>query len=107
MGAEVVRLATYHNRVPRYTGEQLDELLTPLPDLVAFTSSSTVAHLAEILRACGRDGLLRELKGACIGPVTAATAREHGVQVLVESGSHTIAGLIRAIENHYRERRPS
>ena len=101
LGAEVVRVTTYHNRVPRYTAEQLDELFTPLPDLVAFTSSSTVAHLAELLRACGRDTLLRGLRGACIGPVTAATAREHGIPVLVESGRHTIAGLVQAIEDHF------
>jgi uroporphyrinogen III methyltransferase/synthase len=105
LGAEVVRLATYRNRVPRYSVEQIDELFTPLPDLVAFTSSSTVAHLAEILRASGRQGLLSKVRGACIGPVTAATAREHGVSVQVESGLHTIPGLIQAIEEHYRERR--
>ncbi len=105
LGAEVVRVATYHNRAPQYSAEQIDEILTPLPDLVAFTSSSTVTHLAEILRACGRERLLSELPGACIGPVTAATAREHGVRVLVESRLHTVDGLIQAIEEHYRERR--
>ncbi len=101
LGAEVVRVATYRNLVPPYSAGQLDELLEPLPDLVAFTSSSTVAHLVQILRACGREGLIGRLKGACIGPVTAATAREHGIPVRVESGRHTIAGLVQAIEDHY------
>ncbi len=101
LGAEVVRVATYRNRVPDYSAGQLEELLAPPPDLVAFTSSSTVAHWAQILRACGRERLVGQLPGACIGPVTAATAREHGVPVRVESGRHTIAGLVQAIEEHF------
>jgi uroporphyrinogen III methyltransferase/synthase len=60
-----------------------------------------VVHLVQILRASGRESLVGRLQGACIGPVTAATAREHGIPVPVESGRHTIAGLVQAIEDHY------
>jgi uroporphyrinogen III methyltransferase / synthase len=34
---------------------------------------------------------------ATIGPVTAATAREHGLAVDVEAGVHTIDGLVDAL----------
>jgi uroporphyrinogen-III synthase len=34
---------------------------------------------------------------AAIGPVTAATAREHGLAVAVEAEVHTIAGLVDAL----------
>ena len=101
LGAQVVRLPIYANRVPVYTAEELDECLGEHPDLVTFTSSSTVTHLADILQGCGRDELLRRLPGASIGPVTSATARELGVPVAVEAQAHTIPGLIQAIQAHF------
>jgi uroporphyrinogen-III synthase len=38
---------------------------------------------------------------ACIGPVTAATARELGLEVQVEASPHTIPGLVEALKAHY------
>jgi len=38
---------------------------------------------------------------ACIGPITADTARELGLRVDVEAPEHTVPGLVRAISNHY------
>jgi uroporphyrinogen III methyltransferase/synthase len=38
---------------------------------------------------------------ACIGPVTAATAREAGLHVGVEAERHTVEGLVDALERHY------
>ena len=37
---------------------------------------------------------------ACIGPVTAATARDAGLTVTVEATEHTIAGLVQALIDH-------
>jgi uroporphyrinogen-III synthase len=34
---------------------------------------------------------------ACIGPVTAATAEEHGLKVDVVAEEHTVEGLIAAL----------
>lgn len=61
-------------------------------DVITFTSSSTVEHS---LAAFGADGLPGAV--ACIGPVTAATAREHGLTVDVEAPVHTIDGLVAAL----------
>ena len=65
-------------------------------DVVTFTSSSTVRHFVELL---GVDAVPPTV--ACIGPVTAATARELGLQVDVEAGTHTIPGLVAALEHHF------
>jgi uroporphyrinogen III methyltransferase / synthase len=62
-------------------------------DLVTFTSSSTVTHLAAALGAGGLDGL----PAASIGPVTSATLRECGVEPLVEADPHDVGGLIDAV----------
>ena len=61
-------------------------------DVVTFTSSSTVEHF---VAAFGTAALPPTI--ACIGPVTAATARAHGIDVTVEAGEHTIAGLVAAL----------
>jgi uroporphyrinogen III methyltransferase/synthase len=37
---------------------------------------------------------------ACIGPITAATARELGLQVGVVAESYTIEGLVEALLHH-------
>ncbi len=61
-------------------------------DVVTFTSSSTVERF---LDAFGQDAVPPVV--ACIGPVTAATARERGLRVDVEAGEHTIGGLVDAL----------
>jgi uroporphyrinogen III methyltransferase/synthase len=71
-------------------------------DMVTFTSSSTVTRF---LDAAGRDAVPPAV--AAIGPITAATAREHGLRVDVEAPVHTIDGLVEAILAWYRPRPPA
>ena len=61
-------------------------------DIVTFTSSSTVDRFLETF---GADTVPRVV--ACIGPVTADTARARGLDVTIEADVHTIAGLVDAI----------
>ena len=61
-------------------------------DAIAFTSSSTVTSFLDL---AGRDALPPVV--ACIGPVTAATAVEHGVAVTVVAAEHTVGGLVDAL----------
>ena len=44
---------------------------------------------------------VRSVPCAAIGPITAATAREHGFPVAVESRESTIPGLFSAVCNYY------
>jgi uroporphyrinogen III methyltransferase/synthase len=62
---------------------------------VTFTSSSTVRFLIDALG--GRDGLPGSARVVSIGPVTSATAREHGLQVDVEAERHDVDGLVDAL----------
>jgi uroporphyrinogen III methyltransferase/synthase len=61
-------------------------------DAITFTSSSTVERF---VAAAGTDAVPPVV--ACIGPVTADTARRLGLDVDVEAGEHTIAGLVDAL----------
>jgi uroporphyrinogen III methyltransferase / synthase len=64
-------------------------------DTACFTSSSTVRNLVDALD--GDVALLAPLTVACIGPVTAATARELGLRVDVVAREHTVTGLVAAL----------
>lgn len=61
-------------------------------DVVTFTSSSTVERFLE---SAGSDAVPKVV--ACIGPVTAETARRHGLTVDVEADVHTVPGLVDAL----------
>ena len=65
-------------------------------DAITFTSSSTVTNYL----AVAGDGAVPPLV-ACIGPVTASTAREAGLSVEVVAAEHTIDGLVAALVEHF------
>ena len=101
LGAEVVIVPVYRNLRPEYTDGELDELFDTPPDLITFTSSSTVTNLASILRGHHRENFLERIRGASIGPVTSATARENGIHVVTEAAPHTIPSLVYSILDYY------
>jgi len=76
-------------------------------DLLTFTSSSTVRNFIRLVRQEGLDPLV--LAGnpavACIGPITAATAREGGYQVDAVAEDYTIEGLLEIIPQAISEKR--
>jgi uroporphyrinogen-III synthase len=51
----------------------------------------------------GRTELLADVVVACIGPITAQTAREAGLNVALVSDTHTVDGLVDALQDHFRE----
>ncbi|MCU0312086.1 MAG: uroporphyrinogen-III C-methyltransferase [Acidimicrobiales bacterium] len=71
-------------------------------DVVTFTSASTVERF---LDAFGADAVPPTV--ACIGPVTADTARRHGLRVDVVADVHTIDGLVDALVGHLADPSPA
>lgn len=65
-------------------------------DTALFTSSSTVDSTVALLGSDART-LLEKLTVACIGPVTAETARKQGVRVDVVAEDYTVDGLLDAL----------
>jgi len=74
-------------------------------DVAMFTSSSTVTNLAAMLG--GDLSTLGNAVIACIGPIVAGTAREHGLRVDVVAEPHTIEGLVEATRAFLHARRPA
>jgi uroporphyrinogen-III synthase len=94
-GWEVDVVDTYRT-VPATPDEAQLEALAEA-DAITFTSGSTVEHL---VAAFGLERVPPVV--ACIGPVTAATARRLGLTVDVEAAAHTIDGLVDALVDHWR-----
>jgi uroporphyrinogen III methyltransferase/synthase len=102
MGAKVDVVAVYRTIKPRGGSRKLRELLAEGKiDVIAFTSSSTVNHFTELLSKEELKSLLRRVAVACIGPVTARTAKERGMKVKIQPRQFTIPGLTRAIAGYF------
>src|SRR5205085_9617512 len=89
-GADVDVVALYQTRAEQLDEGRLDAIRTA--DYVTFTSSSTVRYF---MSAVG--GIPDGARVVSIGPVTSATAREHGLEVHVEAERHDIEGLVEAL----------
>ncbi len=67
------------------------------PDYLTFTSSSTVRSMKQILKIAERDWL-ETVPSVCIGPVTARTLSDFGIEPYAVASVYTIEGMIQAIE---------
>lgn len=95
-GATVDVVAAYRTVLPDEPAPGLEALAAGAIDVVTLTSSSTARHLVALAR--GRVDLINRARVACIGPITAATARELGLRVDVVAEEHSIPGLVAALE---------
>ena len=94
-GADVDVVEVYRTEAPEGAANRLKEAL-PEVDVITFTSSSTVTNF---MRLAG--GVPDAVKVACIGPITAQTAREHGLTVDVVADEYTTQGLKDALVAYY------
>ena len=98
-GAQVEVLPIYRTVLPARAEAELTAVLAQgRLDAVTFTSSSTVSHFRTALAGAPfPPGAI----AACIGPVTAATARAAGFPVELVAAEATTAGLAAALAAHF------
>jgi uroporphyrinogen-III synthase len=107
-GAQVDEVAAYYTHTVARNDESGHAILNMLRqrqlDILTFTSSSTVRNFSVWLQSVILDDPLLKLETllayptlACIGPITAQTARELGLHVDIEAKEFTIDGLVKAI----------
>ncbi|MBI5887834.1 MAG: uroporphyrinogen-III C-methyltransferase [Deltaproteobacteria bacterium] len=75
-------------------------------DVVTFTSSSTVTNFAAMFKKKELAAALKGVTIACIGPVTADTARAHGLNVDIMPEEYTIPALTGAMAEYFRGMTP-
>jgi len=95
-GALVEEVVVYRTVRPEGLESQLRGILPEL-DVITFTSSSTVRHFVEALSSQGSAAIPEDVAVACIGPITAETARQMGLQPEVVAEEYTIDGLVKAL----------
>ena len=66
-------------------------------DCVTFTASSTVENFVSAFGGEEAARLLEKTRVACIGPITASTAADHGLRVDAEAREYTIPSLVEAV----------
>ena len=104
MGALVDEVTSYYTKeVPDSADLLLKRLKEGTIDLITFTSSSTVKNLKAILPDNIFDSQMKNITIACIGPITADTAKSLGFEVHIVANSFTIPGLCEAILDYYRK----
>jgi uroporphyrinogen III methyltransferase/synthase len=95
-GAQVEDVPVYETLPAAVDPDGLRELWRGV-DAATFTSSSTVENYFALLGERATR-LLDTALVACIGPVTAETARSLGLPVHVQPDEHTVPGLVAALE---------
>ncbi len=101
-GARVEVVEAYETTLPSLTADEFARLLTPPPELVTFTSSSTAQNFARLLRE--RQVMsVNGVKAASIGPITSETVRQLGFEVVLEAPESTIPGLVAAISDYFEK----
>ncbi len=100
-GARVEVVEAYETVRPQFAPGELERLLTPLPDAVTFTSSSTVTNFLRLIEDQHLGKVLDKIAIASIGPITSGTVREQGLSVSIEATESTIAGLVQALQDYF------
>jgi uroporphyrinogen III methyltransferase/synthase len=91
-GFEVTESPIYRTR---YGDGGVDRRLDDA-DLIVFLSPSSVEGFCKKVNVSELEDL-RSKRVACIGPVTATAAREHGFKRIISPKSHTVDSLVRQI----------
>lgn len=98
-GAKVTVVAAYQTKIPAKSREQLQGLLKKrAPDVITFTSSSTVRNFARLAGSGLYSGALDGTVLASIGPITSSTLREHRLRPAIQAHEYTMKGLVEAIK---------
>jgi len=100
MGGRVEEIAVYRTvQVRTGTAVRKRILIDDKPDVITFTSASTVAGL---LRGMSRQDISGiKAKIACIGPKTAEAVVSAGLKADIIAAESTSQGLVKAIEQYY------
>ena len=110
-GLEVDEVVAYRTEMAPDSAEAARKALCDGPrcdgprkvDATTFTSSSTVSNLSRLLG--GDIEPINRTVVACIGPITAETARGLGIRVDVVAKRQTVEGLVESLVDHFERER--
>jgi uroporphyrinogen-III synthase len=92
-------IEAYETKVPAGARQKLEKIFAGTagrPDVITFTSSSTVNNFLGLL-GDNPEKLLQGVHMASIGPVTSGTLKKAGFKPSIEAHEYTMEGLVAAI----------
>jgi uroporphyrinogen III methyltransferase / synthase len=101
-GAQVDVIPCYQTVRGKIDADVLLQLRKKDPDLIVFTSSSTIANLFETLGSEIGKRLLRHSTVAVLGPITGHTAESYGKSPEIIPNESTVPSLLEAISRYYQ-----
>jgi len=103
-GAAVLPLTVYETSTATWLDGLKEKLIAYPPDVVVFTSGSTVKGLCRIL---SEDSDCKKLIEKCqvvsIGPSTSKVIRSYDMKVALEAETHTVDGIIAELLKYYEK----
>jgi uroporphyrinogen III methyltransferase/synthase len=104
-GAKVDVVEAYRTVAPKGRREELKSMLERKElAVITFTSSSTVKNFMTLFKGQPVTQWLSGVKIACIGPITADTAREFGLRVDIQPKEFTVEALAKEIAEGVEDR---
>ena len=103
LGAQVDEVVAYQTVLADAADTQLllEKLRAGEIHVLTFTSSSTVTNFLQLIG--DQRQLLEGITVACIGPITAETAKKNGLSVDICAEQYTIDGLVEAIQRYFAQ----
>ncbi len=103
LGAQVDEVVAYQTVLADAADTQLllEKLRAGEIHVLTFTSSSTVTNFLQLLGE--HRQLLQGITVACIGPITAETAKKNGLSIDICAEQYTIDGLVEAIRSYFAQ----
>ncbi len=102
-GAELTIAEAYRNRAPEESLPLIREMFSSperYPDVITFTSASTVRNLVALLQAA-EVVLPASVVLASIGPITSSALRELGLNPVIEAKEASIIALVQAVVEYF------
>jgi uroporphyrinogen III methyltransferase / synthase len=103
-GVQIDVVPCYQTVRPELDETIIQTLRTKAPDLIIFTSSSTVRNLIEFLGPETWEMICKDSTVAALGRITASTVESSGKRAAIVPNENTIESLIAAIQQYYRSR---
>jgi uroporphyrinogen III methyltransferase/synthase len=107
LGAKVDVVEAYRIVIPRESKKLARQIFhNSPPEMVTFTSSSTVENFADLLGVSSLKKTLSDISIASIGPITTRTIRRFGCRPSLQPKRFTIPALLEAIVLYFARRKP-
>jgi uroporphyrinogen III methyltransferase / synthase len=101
-GAQVTEVIAYRTVRPTESDrDSLKRIVAGETDAILFFSPSAVQHFSELVGAEKLREIQDRLAITAVGPVTAKTLREAGVERIVDASDTTAAAVIDALKKHF------